>query len=329
VALVVSNEERLFSLVLALLATETGLTKTDILSTVQGYRQRYRPGGSNASLERQFERDKDDVRELGVRIETIEHGADAGAAQFTRYRIPKGGYELPRDVRFTPQEIALLNLASLVWREGVQSGQSRRAITKLRSLGIEADEPLLAYAPRLRAREAAFEPLSEAIDRHQVVRFDYLKAGQEQAETRELEPLALVQFGGRWHVTGLDRHRDRERRTFLLSRIRGPVQVRAERFEPPPGDHAAAALAALREFADRHLAVVRAEPGTDAAVRLRGRGHQREDGAIELHYADEALLADELAAYGPELVVEEPAELAAAVRDRLLAVVAAHRGRRR
>jgi proteasome accessory factor B len=329
VALVVSNEERLFSLVLALLATETGLTKTDILSTVQGYKQRYRPGGGNASLERQFERDKDDVRELGVRIETIEHGADAGAAQFTRYRIPKGGYELPRDVRFTPQEIALLNLASLVWREGVQSGQSRRAITKLRSLGIEADEPLLAYAPRLRARETAFEPLSEAIDRHQVVRFDYLKPGQERPEARELEPLGLVQFGGRWLVTGLDRHRDRERRTFLLSRVIGAVQVRSERFEPPPGDHAEAALAALRDFADEHLAVLRAEPGTDAALRLRGRGTQREDGALELHYADEALLADELAAYGPELVVEAPPALAEAVRDRLLAVAAAHRGRRR
>jgi proteasome accessory factor B len=328
-ALTVSNEERLFSLVLALLATETGLTKTDILSTVQGYRQRYRPGGSNASLERQFERDKDDVRELGVRIETIEHGADAGAAQFTRYRIPKGGYELPRDVRFTPQEIALLNLASLVWREGVQSGQSRRAITKLRSLGIEADEPLLAYAPRLRAREAAFEPLSEAIDRHQVVRFDYLKPGQERPEEREVEPLALVQFAGRWLVSGLDRHRDRDRRSFLLSRIIGPVRVRHARFEPPPGDHAAEALAALHAWADQHVAVLRVEAGTDAAVRLRERGRLREDGALELHYADGDLLADELAAFGPELVVESPRELADAVRDRLLRVAAAHRGRRR
>ena len=327
-ALAVSNEERLFSLVLALLATETGLTKTDILSTVQGYRQRYRPGGDNASLERQFERDKDDVRELGVRIETIEHGADAGAAQFTRYRIPRVGYELPQDVRFTPQEIALLNLASLVWREGVQSGQSRRAITKLRSLGIEADEPLLAYTPRLRAREAAFDPLSDAIDKHQVVRFDYLKPGQERPEERELEPLALVQFGGRWLVSGHDRHRGGERRTFLLSRIIGKVRVRTERFEPPPGDHAAEAVAALRDFAEQHVAVVRTEPGTDAAVRLRARGRLRDDGALELHYSDEALLADELAAFGPELVVEAPPELAGAVRDRLLAVGAAHRGRR-
>jgi proteasome accessory factor B len=47
-------EERLFSLVLALLATENGLTKSEILSTVQGYRQRFSRSGKNASLERQF-----------------------------------------------------------------------------------------------------------------------------------------------------------------------------------------------------------------------------------------------------------------------------------
>ena len=65
-------EERLFSLVLALLATETGLTKNEILSTVQGYRQRYRASGDNANLERQFERDKDDIRDLGVPLETLD-----------------------------------------------------------------------------------------------------------------------------------------------------------------------------------------------------------------------------------------------------------------
>ena len=43
-------EERLFSLVLALVATETGLTKSEILSTVQGYRQRYKPGVTCAQM---------------------------------------------------------------------------------------------------------------------------------------------------------------------------------------------------------------------------------------------------------------------------------------
>ena len=67
-------EERLFSLVLALLATENGLTKNEILSTVQGYRQSFDRSGDNANLERKFERDKDDIRELGVPLETVQVG---------------------------------------------------------------------------------------------------------------------------------------------------------------------------------------------------------------------------------------------------------------
>ena len=98
-------EERLFSLVLALLATENGLTKSEILSTVQGYRQRYEPHGDNSSLERQFERDKDDIRELGVPLETVEaperirQQPDCSATAF-----PKGAYDLPADVVFSPEE---------------------------------------------------------------------------------------------------------------------------------------------------------------------------------------------------------------------------------
>lgn len=321
----VSNEERLFSLVLALLATETGLTKADVLSSVQGYRQRYRPGGNNASLERQFERDKEDVRDLGVPLESIELPADQGASQYTRYRIPKGAYDLPADVTFTPQEIALLNLAALAWREGSLSGESRRALMKLRSLGIDSDEPLLGYAPRLRARDAAFDPLSGAIERHRVVRFGYLKPGDTQTRRRQLAPHALVQFGGRWHVYGVDQ-RTGEPRTFLLSRIVGAVEETTTEFPPPAGDPAADALAGLRAETARNVASVTVQAGTDAAARLGRRAESRDGDRLTLHYTDLQVLADELASFGPEVLVHEPPALVDAVRDRLEAVAAAHGG---
>ena len=319
----VSNEERLFSLVLALLATETGLTKADILQSVQGYRQRYRGNGSNATLERQFERDKEDIRDLGVPLESIELPADQGAVQYTRYRIPKGEYDLPADVTFTPQEIALLDLAALAWREGSLSGESRRALLKLRSLGIESEEPLVGFAPRLRARDAAFDPLRAAIERRRIVRFGYLKPGELRVRSRRVAPLSLVQFGGRWHAHGVDLAA-RERRTFLLSRITGPVEETAEAFEPPAGDPAQDARDALRAVFAANLAVLELEPDTDAAARLGSRGEPTGDGRVAVHYSDLALFADDVAAFGPEVLVVEPPELRAAVRDRLAAVAAAH-----
>ena len=217
-------EERLFSLVLALLATDIGLTKNEILSTVQGYRQRYSRSGDNANLERQFERDKDDIRDLGVPLETVETPDQPGNNQNLRYRIPRGSYELPRDITFSPEEATLLGLAAMVWREGSLSTESRRALLKLRSLGGSVDQPVLGYAPSLRVRETSFEPLRSALDRNLVVRFAYLKPGETDARTRTLTPLALVQHQGRWYLSAREQDTG-SRKTFLLRRIVSPVTV--------------------------------------------------------------------------------------------------------
>lgn len=320
-------EERLFSLVLALLATDQGLTKGQILSTVQGYRQRFSPNGDNANLERQFERDKDDIRELGVPIETLEPLGQAGNNQNLRYRIPRGEYELPRDISFTAEETALLGLAAMVWREGSLSDESRRAIIKLKALGMETVEPVLAYAPRVRVRDAAFEPLRVAIDKHHIVRFGYLKPGESDAGVRTVAPLALVQFQGRWHCCAVEPDTG-ERKTFLLRRIVTEVSATGKSFAASTDDEAERGLRELDEVWASHLVQVRVEEGTDAATRLhkqRGAGMTK-DGTLLLHYVDLNILADELTGYGPEVVVVSPPELVEAVRTRLSAVAAAHTG---
>ncbi|MFT4124359.1 MAG: WYL domain-containing protein [Microbacteriaceae bacterium] len=311
-------EERLFSLVLALLASEGGLSKADILSTVQGYRQDYRPGGDNANLERKFERDKDDLRELGVPLETTGDAAEPGNNQLLRYRIPRGAYELPEDVRFSPEEQTLLDLAARVWAEGSVSAQSRRALVKLRALGAAGDEPLIGYAPRVRVRDAAFEPLSEALDRRQWVRFAYLKPGEAVAREREVAPLALVLYQGRWHLAA-EEAGSGATKTFLLRRIVGAVTATGRGHDIPLAGQKERALAELDDVWRRCTARVRVEPGTDAAARLaRRRGTvELPDGSLELHYIDANILADELAGFGPEVLVLAPAELVAAVHSRL------------
>jgi proteasome accessory factor B len=318
-------EERLFSLVLALLATETGLTKNEILSTVQGYRQRYKNGGDNANLERQFERDKDDIRELGVPLETIDSPGQAGNNQNLRYRIPRGAYELPADISFSPEETTLLNLAAMVWREGSISGESRRAIIKLRSLGVATTEPVLSYAPRVRVRDAAFEPLGVALEKHQVVRFAYLKPGDADASVRTVEPLALVQHQGRWHLYA-DEPESGTTKTFLLRRIVSQVTTLARTFPAPPADTKDRALLELEDVWNRNTAIVEVEPGTDAATRLRRRrgSSVAASGALELHYSDTNIFADELASFGPEALVISPPDLRDAVRTRLERTAADH-----
>lgn len=190
-------EERLVNLVVALVATEQGLTKDTILSSVSGYREQSEAGASKDALEKMFERDKENLRRLGVPIETIGDWADPDDLREARYRVPTAEYELPEDIFFTPAELALLNLAGGVWSESSLSAEARSGLRKIRALGITVDEPIIGYSPRISLREPSFAALQQAIEQSRVATFSYLKPGESAPRTRRVQPLALVEYEGR------------------------------------------------------------------------------------------------------------------------------------
>ncbi|GAA2992130.1 proteasome accessory factor B [Microbacterium terrae] len=318
-------EERLVNLVVALMATEQGLTKDTILSSVAGYREQLEGGAKKDALEKMFERDKESLRGLGVPIETIGDHADPDDLREARYRVPQGEYSLPEDIVFTPAELALLNLAGGVWGERSMSDDARAGLRKIRALGIAVDEPIIGYSPRISVRDAAFAPLRQAIERCRVVEFAYLKPGEKDARIRRIQPLALVEYEARWHVFGIDLGAGAER-TFLLSRVVGPVAETRTAFDPALRDGAGdRAVAGLDELAGRQSALLMVQPGTEAALRLSRRATP-EDPGIRLPFVDVNVLADELASYGPEVRVVEPDALRDAVIARLTAARDAHGG---
>jgi proteasome accessory factor B len=318
-------EERLVNLVVALMATEQGLTKDTILSSVAGYREQSEAGASRDALEKMFERDKENLRGLGVPIETIGDYADPDDLREARYRVPTAEYELPDDIEFTPAEVALLNLAGGVWGSESLSADARSGLRKIRALGIEVDEPIIGYAPRISLRDASFPPLQRAIELSRVVEFAYLRPGEETSRVRRIRPLALVEYEARWHVFGIDLGVEAER-TFLLSRIVGDVVVTKESFDSTLRTGAGErGLAGLRELASRQSALLAVHPGTEAALRLRRRA-STEGQEIRVPYVDVHVFADEIASYGPEVRVVEPAELRDQVIRRLEATLALHGG---
>lgn len=317
-------EERQLNLVVALMASERGLTKSQILDTVSGYRQKADETARSA-LDKLFERDKEALRGAGVPIETIGNHADPSDLREARYRIPQAEYDLPEDLTFTPAELAVLSLAGGVWSEGSLSAEAQSGLRKIRALGIDVDEPILGFAPRMTAREAAFGPLQQAIDRCVEVEFSYLKPGEDEASPRRLRPLALVDYEARWHVYGED-VRSGGPRTFLLSRIVGDVALTADAFDSALREGAGErALAGLEAVAASQQALIEVHPGTEAALRLGRRGTPAAQGIL-VPYVDRHVLADEIASYGPEARVVEPAELREAVIERLRAAAALHEG---
>jgi proteasome accessory factor B len=319
----IAPEERLLSLTVALMAHRYGLTKEQILSSVSGYREARAEGRSVDALEKMFERDKDALRDLGVPIHTLGDAADPDDLREARYVIPKAEYVLPEDLEFTPAEVAVLNVAAAVWGESSISGEARSALRKIRALGIEVDEPIIGFAPRITARDAAFPALRHAADQGRVVRFTYVKPGDDVPRLRTLEPHALIDVEGRWHVYGYDRDLAQER-TFLLSRIVGDVEPTRQRFDPAARAGAGErARRGLEQVAARNTAVLRVQEGTEAALRLRRRGERRGD-QVHVPFIDVHVLADELASYGPEVFVEGPEALREQVILRLQRTLSAH-----
>lgn len=318
----VSSEERIFSLLLALAATQTGVTKSELLNTVHGYSSRYADPAQHANVERQFERDKDSLRELGVPIETLDSPDAPGNNQLTRYRIQRELLQLPAEVSFTRRELSLLRLASFAWRDSTLATDARRAEMKLSSFGEQLDTQLLGFAPRITANEASFAPLQEAQENRTVVEFDYQKAAEPHPQRRRVAPLALEKFDNRWHLIAWDYDRT-DTRVFLLSRITSTVRLSKDLFDESLLEHIEPSVARLRELRENQRATVQVVPGSEAETRLGGFPGTEQ---ITLHYLDEDILAEELVAFGADVSVLAPDSLKQRVIRLLTQIRNLHRG---
>jgi proteasome accessory factor B len=325
--------ERLLSLVVCLLSTRRYLTAEQIRQAVAGY-----PDQPEA-FKRMFERDKEELRELGIPLET---GSISPLDEdMTGYRVQRQAYELP-ELRLEPDEAAVLGLAARVWRHAELAGAAAGALLKLRAAGIDTDDPdgtaRQGIEPRVHTAEPAFGPLWEAVRDRRPVTFSYRAAGHSDPATRELEPWGVVNRHGRWYVAGRDRRRDAVR-VFRLSRIEGAV-----RFSGPSGSVTVPPGTDVREVVRgwdsapprEHTAVLRLRHGAGYGLRRYATGQQAPagspDGAdsggadgwdtITVPFSDVGWFADHVASFGADVVVIDPPDLRDAVIRRLKGALA-------
>ena len=117
-----SKNERLLNLLICLLSTEQFISAERIRRAVTGYG----PAGTDrekAAFERMFDRDKEELRELGVVIET---GTNGWGAEAPGYRIAGREAKLP-DINLSPREAAVVGLATELWKNA-QFNPPRRAL---------------------------------------------------------------------------------------------------------------------------------------------------------------------------------------------------------
>ena len=307
--------ERLLNLVICLLHTRRFLSVQDIRAAVPGYDQ-----DTEESFRRMFERDKEELRDLGIPLETgtNSHAHDDEPG----YRIARRDYELP-PIELAPDEAAALGLAARLWQSAPLATATGTALLKLRAAGIDALTAPAALEPRVGASEPAFESALRAVQDGCAVVFDYRASGGAAPQRRSVEPWGVVSWRGRWYLVGHDTDRGAER-VFRLSRILGTVRAVGERgaVVPPEGVDLRAMAARMATDEPRETARVSLRPGAGWELRREAAAEQPDpdrDGwtVVDVGFSDPERLADRVTGFGADAVVLSPPAARDAVVRRL------------
>ena len=122
--------ERLINLTIGLLAARRYLTKREIFEKIRGYE------GSAATKERMFERDKDELRQMGIELEFI--GDDPLFEDEAGYRISPARFQFDSS-KFSNQELLMMNQAMALWKSTIMSDVAQSGLRRLASTGIPVD----------------------------------------------------------------------------------------------------------------------------------------------------------------------------------------------
>jgi proteasome accessory factor B len=309
------KSERLVNLTIALLATKRYLTKSEIFRSIEGY------DGSEDSIERMFERDKDDLRSLGIEIEV--GGLDPLFNDEAGYRIKPENYSLDLGP-VTGEDIALLSLAAQAWKGQALNDVAHSVLLKLQSMGIDSDiDSIPNLVPRMAWASDELATVLDAITTRNRISFTYLSP-ELAHETREISPYALASSQGHWYFGGLDNAKQ-SLRTFRLDRVFGEIENvgKPDNYEIPSHFDL---FASSKESSHQQIAIL--DIRKDKAFALRKISTDIQDKGewdrITLNYLDPSSFLDSILWHLDDVIVIEPDHLRKQVIDTLTLLVEKH-----
>ena len=348
----VSKTERWLNLLAFLLDRRIPVSREEILSQVEDYRRDWLKGDDTAreSVRRKFERDKRDLRQLGVVIEPERQRvlADHTRVEVEAYLLRPRDLYLPylelnpgpaRRVRpyylpsipIKPEDINILRRAAERVLALGPTPLGASAASALRKLSFDlpevspGDGEVALAAPVRSGIEQIFATLREGVEQRTAVKCSYYSIGRDREEERAVEPYGLMLTWGHWYCIGRSRERD-AMRVFRLDRMRRAALLAGEgaRFEIP-------ADFTVRSYLDRAPWELADVPGIAVRVRIGfphsrwviaeglGRVLQAMDDAggalLEFDVRVPDAFIRWLLPFGSQAEILEPAELASRLRS--------------
>lgn len=308
------KNERLVNLTIALLATKRYLTKNEIFRNIEGYE------GSAEAKERMFERDKDDLRKLGIQIEV--GGLDPLFDDEAGYRIRPESYALSLR-ELTPTQVTLLSLAAQAWQDAAFTDLSQQALRKLTSIGLDTDSSQLPImAPKLIGADENLRSALDALTSLTTIEFDYLNI-QGVAQKRQLQVYGVQARKSHWYLIGLDTEKNAIR-NFRVDRIQGVVTSigKAQSYVIPPSFE----ITELELAIETPLAVLQVRPGAGYQLRRMATTIETADDwdLLEVPIFDLGFVTSLVLWHGEDVIVSSPAQLKSAVTSALEKLVKLH-----
>lgn len=271
--------QRWIDLIAALLGHRIPVTFEQLAKDVPAYLSdgTAAAGNPSATLKRMFERDKVELRELGVPIVSIgEDGSDesaytlrtkdfylpylgvvAGRGIERPKTVDRYGYRSLETLAFEPDELeAIVDGARRVAQVGdpVLAEEARNAVRKLAfdlPLGAtDGDGGMLLVPPRKRADARVLATLGDSLFRRKRVSFRYQTMGSGTSAARSVEPYGLFFINGHWYLAA----RDVEKRALRNFRVSRMDAVKVSGAKPGTADYEIPTDFSLREHAQSRQA---------------------------------------------------------------------------
>lgn len=282
--------QRWIDLMAALLNHHGTQTFDDLAKHVPAYQS-----GNPDSIKRTFERDKDELRELGIPIETIGADGDADTAYrlkskefYLPYlalvserglekpsRVDKFGYRALGELTFDSEELAAVADAAVRVGQLGDPDLAANAQSAMRKLAFDlpidsslaAAEHTVIRQPRAVADPAILRALSKALVARKRVTIRYASMSSDRSDDRAVEPYGLFFMGSHWYLAARDVTAGKLK-NFRVSRI---AEAKVNGAKAATADYEIPAGFSLREHAQSHHSWELGEGDSmQAIVEVRG-----------------------------------------------------------
>jgi len=309
------KSERLVNLVIALLATKRSLTKAEIFRTIEGYE------GTDESMERMFERDKDELRSLGIEIEVS--GIDPLFEDEQGYRIKPENFAMDSE-GYSALEIAYMSLGAQLWKDASLGESSQRALRKLSGFASSIDVgDLPAVAPIILSAPNFLNEIIGAIVDKKAIEFSYLDSDLN-VNKRRVNVYSYFARQSYWYFSGLDVDKN-DLRTFRCDRIVGDIATskKTQSYQVPQNW---VSQSSFEETASNKQAILRIRVGRGS--QLRSIAHsvkpEVEHDLVSIEYSSESEIISLILWHLDDVEVITPETLRSQLRTSLQSLVELH-----